>query len=442
MYEGLRVSVVIPAYNEAGALGYVIDDIPPWADEVVVCDNGSTDGTAAVARSRGARVVEETERGYGAACLAALAALDNPDVVVFLDGDHSDYPEQMDELLGPIAAGEAQLVVGSRVLGDCAPGALTPQARFGNWLATRLLRLFWGARYTDLGPFRAIRFDALQRIGMADRDYGWTIEMQVKAAILGVPATEVPVGYRKRRAGKSKVSGTVRGIWGAGTKILGTIFRAAVHPPVAREQARLLVFARWPEPGTTKTRLIPALGAAGAAELQRAMTEHTLAAVGGSDASIEIRHTGENEQAMRAWLGAGFRYALQGEGDLGARMHRALCDAFAGGARKAVLIGTDCPNLSAAHVTEALLLLDTHGLVLGPAADGGYYLIALRADAGALPPSTLFEGIRWGGGDVLTAQVAQAELLGLDHALLETLHDVDRPEDLPVWEAAQSRKLI
>jgi hypothetical protein len=223
MLGGARISVIIPALDEEASIGGVIEAIPPWVDEVVVVDNGSTDGTAGAAAVRGARVVHEPERGYGAACLRGIASLDSPDVVVFLDGDGADDPDEMERLVRPIAAGDAELVVGSRVRGEREPGALTPQARFGNLLACGLMRLLWGTRYTDLGPFRAIGHDALLRLGMGDRDFGWTVEMQVRAAQQGLAAREVPVSYRRRRLGRSKVSGTLRGVWGAGTKILGTI---------------------------------------------------------------------------------------------------------------------------------------------------------------------------------------------------------------------------
>lgn len=224
------IAVIIPALNEAAAIGRVVSAIPAWVDDVIVVDNGSTDGTGEVARRRGARVIREPQRGYGTACLAGIAALHNPDVVVFLDGDFSDLPQEMGLLVDPIITGEAQLVIGSRVLGPREPGALSPQARFGNWLSCLLVRLFWGARFTDLGPFRAIAYAALLSLGMQDRNYGWHIEMQIKGVSRGLKILEVPVSYR-RRIGKSKVSGTVRGVLGAGTKILLTIFREALTRP-------------------------------------------------------------------------------------------------------------------------------------------------------------------------------------------------------------------
>lgn len=227
MRFGARVSVIIPALNEAQSIGQVLGAIPDWVDEIIVADNGSTDCTVEIARARGARVVTAARRGYGSACLSGIAALQDADVVVFLDGDFSDFPEDMHLLVDPIISDDADLVAGSRVLGEAEPGALTPQARFGNWLACHLICLFWGVRYTDLGPFRAIRATTLRQLEMRDPDYGWMVEMQIKATRAGWRVKEVPVGYR-RRIGRSKISGTIKGVVGAGTKILLTIFGFAL----------------------------------------------------------------------------------------------------------------------------------------------------------------------------------------------------------------------
>lgn len=219
---GLRVGIVIPAHNEAAALPHVLTAIPSWIVEVIVVDTASTDGTPEIARRLGARVVAEPRRGYGRACLAGIAALSpEVDTVLFMDADAADRPEEMQQLLAPIAAGEAEMVIGARSLG-AEPGALTPQQRFGNALACLLMRMIWGVRYTDLGPFRAIRRDALARLDMRDETWGWTVEMQVRAARLGLAVREVPVGYR-RRIGQSKISGTLSGTLRAGTKILWVI---------------------------------------------------------------------------------------------------------------------------------------------------------------------------------------------------------------------------
>lgn len=222
MAGGLRIGVVIPARNEAAALPGVLAAILPLVTEVIVVDTASTDGTPEVARRLGARVVAEPRRGYGRACLAGIAAL-SPDVdtVLFMDADAADRPEDLARLLAPIAAGEAELVIGARRL-DVERGALTPQQRFGNALACLLIRLIWGVRYTDLGPFRAVRRDVLARLGMRDETWGWTVEMQVRAARRGLRVQEVPVGYR-RRIGTSKISGTLSGTIRAGWKILWVI---------------------------------------------------------------------------------------------------------------------------------------------------------------------------------------------------------------------------
>ena len=226
MKKNHQISAIIPAINEEASIGKVIGDIPSWIDEIIVVDNGSTDKTVEIAKMGGARVIFEPERGYGAACLAGIASLQKADIVVFLDGDYSDFPEEMDQLVDPIIKNRADMVIGSRVAGNAEKGALTPQAIFGNWLSCKLIRLFWGVNYTDLGPFRAIRFDALRSLDMRDRNYGWTVEMQIKAAQRGIRELELPVRYRKR-IGVSKISGTLKGVAGAGSKILSTIFLSA-----------------------------------------------------------------------------------------------------------------------------------------------------------------------------------------------------------------------
>ncbi len=227
----LAVDVLIPALNEEATLGDVIAALRSCGQPVrhiVVIDNGSTDHTPAVAEKAGALVVREPERGYGAACLRGLAFLEQqkspPDVVVFLDADGSDDPGDLGRLLDAVLAG-ADLAIGSRTLGIAEPGSLAPAQRVGNAVAVNLIRAVYGQRYTDLGPFRAIRFPALLALGMGDKDYGWTVEMQVKAVRRGLRIVEVPVRYHRRRGGASKISATVRGSVGAGAKILYTIFR-------------------------------------------------------------------------------------------------------------------------------------------------------------------------------------------------------------------------
>jgi len=243
MYRDAYIVVVMPALNEEPAIAGVLDALPHWLDAVVVVDNGSTDRTADIAAAHGATVVSEPRRGYGSACLAGLAAVARgrtPDVVVFMDADRSDDPADLEALLGPVVAGEADLVIGSRVTGAAESGSLTWPQRFGNAVAVTLLRLLWRVRFTDLGPFRAVRYAALQPLRMDDRGYGWTVQMQARAVSLGLRVREVPVAYR-RRVGRSKISGTARGVVAAGTTILVTIareWRAHRHRLAAAETSR------------------------------------------------------------------------------------------------------------------------------------------------------------------------------------------------------------
>lgn len=226
-----NIYVIIPAYNEEESIGKVIRDIPSeLVKEVVVSSNASTDDTEKNAQEAGAKVVLQPKRGYGNACLkgmeyvATKTGTDRADIVVFLDGDYSDYPEQMSELTDLIISGQADMVIGSRALGNREKGSMMPQQIFGNWLATTLIKLLYKVEFTDLGPFRAIRYDSLLAINMQDKTFGWTVEMQVKAAKMGFKCMEVPVRYRQR-IGVSKVTGTVKGSFMAGYKILWTIFK-------------------------------------------------------------------------------------------------------------------------------------------------------------------------------------------------------------------------
>ncbi len=219
--------VVIPAFNEAKSIALVLRDLPDMVDEVVVVDNRSTDGTADEAEKAGATVLFEAQKGYGYACLKGIAYLAQKakpkDIVVFLDGDYSDYPEELEQLIDPILKNEALFSLGTRVTPQLEKKALTPQQRFGNALATQLMKLFYGSRFTDLGPFRAIEWETLEGLKMSDKTYGWTVEMQLKVLKKNIPYAEIPVRYRPR-IGVSKVSGTLRGTLMAGYKILLWIF--------------------------------------------------------------------------------------------------------------------------------------------------------------------------------------------------------------------------
>jgi glycosyltransferase involved in cell wall biosynthesis len=220
-----RISVIIPAFNEEQSIGLVLDVLPQnQIHEIIVVDNNSTDNTAQCASEKGARVITEKRKGYGSACLKGISELNNPDIVVFLDGDFSDYPEELVYLVKPIESGEMDFVLGSRMILPESRLALLPQSRYGNQLAVFLIRLFFQHKYTDLGPFRAIRYDSLKSIGMQDTNFGWTVEMQIKAVKKGLRILEIPVKYRDR-IGVSKITGTFSGAIKAGTKIIYTIFK-------------------------------------------------------------------------------------------------------------------------------------------------------------------------------------------------------------------------
>lgn len=224
-----KIVVIIPAFNEENAIGNVVRDIPKGlVSEILVVNNNSNDATKDIAVKAGATVLDEPKQGYGNACLRGILYTKNmnpsPDIIVFIDADYSDHPEEMPDLITPIIEDGYDLVIGSRALGVKEKGAMTPQQVYGNMLATGLMKLLYGVRYTDLGPFRAIRYDALLKLDMKDMTYGWTVEMQLKAAKKKMKITEVPVDYRKR-IGFSKISGTIKGTFMAGYKIIATILK-------------------------------------------------------------------------------------------------------------------------------------------------------------------------------------------------------------------------
>lgn len=221
-----HITVIIPAHNEQAAIGNVVRSVPQWVDEIVVADNASTDATARLAADAGARVVDAPQRGYGSACQAAIQSIDHTDIVVFMDGDGSDNPQEMELLVDPLTSEQCDIAVGSRTAGVVEPGAMTLPQIAGNRLACCLIRLKYGVVYTDLGPFRSITFSTLKHLEMNDANYGWTVQLQLLAITQRLQLIEVPVSYR-RRIGVSKISGTVRGVVGAGTKIIWCILS---HP--------------------------------------------------------------------------------------------------------------------------------------------------------------------------------------------------------------------
>lgn len=227
----MEIKVIIPAFNEADSITQVISEIPDTVSEIIVVSNNSTDDTIKNAKKAGATVLSENRKGYGYACLCGMDYVSkqskSPDIIVFIDGDYSDYPEELDKLVAPILEKDIDFVIGARVKRLREGGSMTPQQVFGNWLATFLMKLLFGATFTDLGPFRAIKYDKLLTLKMEDKTYGWTVEMQLKALKKKLTYTEVPVRYKKR-IGVSKVSGTVKGSIFAGVKILGWIFKYSI----------------------------------------------------------------------------------------------------------------------------------------------------------------------------------------------------------------------
>lgn len=225
------IKVIIPAFNEADSIAHVINELPKTVSEIIVVNNNSTDDTVKNAKAAGATVLTENKKGYGYACLHGLDYVakksEQPDIIVFIDGDYSDYPEELDKVVAPILENDIDFVVGAREKSLREEGSMTPQQVFGNWLATFLMHLFFGAKFTDLGPFRAIKYEKLKELNMEDKTYGWTVEMQLKVLKKKMTYTEVPVRY-KRRIGISKVSGTVKGSIFAGIKILGWIFKYSI----------------------------------------------------------------------------------------------------------------------------------------------------------------------------------------------------------------------
>ena len=225
------IKVIIPAFNEADSIAHVINELPKTVSEIIVVNNNSTDDTVKNAKAAGATVLTENKKGYGFACLHGLDYVakksEQPNIIVFIDGDYSDYPEELDKVVAPILENDIDFVVGAREKSLREEGSMTPQQVFGNWLATFLMGLFFGAKFTDLGPFRAIKYEKLKELNMEDKTYGWTVEMQLKVLKKKMTYTEVPVRY-KRRIGISKVSGTVKGSIFAGIKILGWIFKYSI----------------------------------------------------------------------------------------------------------------------------------------------------------------------------------------------------------------------
>ncbi len=431
----MNVGIVIPALNEAECIGPVVSDClrhTPNEDNVrvVVCDNGSTDDTATAARNAGAEVVGESRRGYGAACSAAISHLDQwPDALVFVDGDGSSDLRGLPALLEPIRVHDADVVIGWR--STAVPGAMTLPQRMGNTLTCGLLRVRFGVRHLDLGPFRAVTRVAFERMAMIDRTWGWNVEMHIKAVRLGLKIVQLPVHWRVRYAGASKISGRLSGVVRAGSRILYTFGRwswgGRRHIPATLPE--IVCFVRKPVEGMVKTRLSADIGAARATQYYRrmAMTTHR-AVLGLQDAglaSATICGTGGTLRDFRDWLPEAARYRLQHGGSLGERLSAAFVDAFSRGAPRVAAIGTDCPTLDESTIARALGALSTHDVSVVPAEDGGYALIAMKRHI-----KELFTDMPWSTNRVLIETRERCAALGLKLAELEPLCDIDTAADL------------
>jgi hypothetical protein len=431
----LNIGVVIPALNEAEGIGAVVDawvekSTPQDPIRVVVGNNGSNDETAAIAMTAGADVVDEPQRGYGAACLKAIDHLaDWPDVVVFAEGDGASDPAQLEDLLTPLRGQLADMVIGWRRAAE--PGAMSAPQRAGTALASWLIRLRFGRGCRDLGPFRAITRTALERLEMKDRSWGWTIEMQMKAARRGLRVVEVPVRWLARQTGQSKISGTVLGVIRAGSKILWTFARYAGPGPAASMTAKpiVLMMCKYPTPGQVKTRLAQHLGVDLAARIYRRLAGMAHAAAlelqGAGIADVAVCSTGAPPSRFERWLPGACAVVVQPDGDLGRRLRTAFEFAFQRGAPRAVAIGTDCPALDGRRMTAALAALNNADVVVIPAHDGGYALMGLKSNCPAL-----FADIPWSTPDVMAVTRSRAATAGLRICELPPLSDVDTPADL------------
>ena len=436
------VCVIIPALDEEQSIGAVIEAIPrDVVDEVIVIDGGSRDATREVARQRGARVVSEPRRGYGRACARGVSESQG-EIVVFLDADGAGDPQDIRALVAPIAQGRADLVLGSRLVpgrvSAVRAAAMPLHQRMGNRFAAFLIRVVHGVPLTDLSPFRAIRRSTLLALAIEDLTFGWPTEMIVRAARAAVRIIEVPVASRPRSGGRSKVSGTLRGTTLATVRILGAILgsRRTAGPKAAggpepdaamHGTATVVIMAKQPVPGRTKTRLCPPLTSAEAAELAEALLRDTVGLVlglRGIELAIAVSPVSAVDQ-MRHLLPSGARFLAVEGANIGECLSGAMGQLFSEGLGRVVALNADSPTLPAAYLERAADLLESNDVVLGPAEDGGYYLIGLRR-----PQPGLFEGIAWSTDQVAAQTLARAAELGLTMASLPEWYDVDTPAEL------------
>ena len=447
-----KVAIVIPALNEEGALRSLLVEIPgEFARWIIVVDNASTDATAAVANAAGAIVASEPIRGYGRACLQGLktACGLGAEIVIFMDGDGSDDPADLPMMLAPVSEGHAELVIGSRVSKRSERGAVPPQARLGNWLVSRMIRILYGVHLHDIGSFRVIRCSSLDTLKMREMTFGWPVEMLVKAARARYRIVELPIHYRHRSHGRSKVAGTIVGGLKAAYYMLRTTLRYAgargrrAYCRVERSgtaiamregghmsDTALVVMARYPQAGKTKTRLARTIGDDETIRLYRAFLIDLAQRFAGQEYILHWAYTPAevDYSAFVATLASSLaqhtRCFPQQGADLGARLHSVFKWTHEQQFQRTIVIGSDSPHISLAIVASAWKALDEADIVLGPADDGGYYLIAMRR------PYEVFSGIPMSTSVVTEMTIELAQRQGLTVRLLEPLFDIDELSDL------------
>ncbi len=427
--------VVIPALNEEGSIGTVITSLQEMGfRKIRVVDNGSTDRTVEVARTAGADAVDETLRGYGSACWRGLQEIpDGIEWILFCDADGSDDLDSLPEFVQ--LAADYDLLLSDRSATPEGRLHLTLPQRLGSRLAGTLIGWIWGQHFQDLGPLRLIRRRALEVIDMQDRGFGWTVEMQARAAELGLRCREIATGYHPRQAGESKISRNIKGSLNAGVIILSTLLKLWLKKPtwcLARRRAEsptVIMMLKEPRPGQVKTRLARDLGPEKACEIYKALASGQLERVPASwNLEVCFDPPGSGSQ-MRQWLGMRPHYHPQDSGSLGDRLRGALLHPR-DSTGPVLFIGGDCPGLDEPILEEAARHLRRHDIVLIPAEDGGYVLIGMRE-----PFPELFDGIDWSTDRVLDQTLDQARVGNLSVACMDPLYDVD---DLKSWQRSQS----
>lgn len=446
-----RVALVVPAWNEAGCIGAVLSEVPPEAvDCVFVVCGSSTDATAEIAAANGARAITDVGPGYGRACLAGAraAAEAGAEIIVFLDGDYSDPPGEIPRIVAPLLDSSAEVVLGWRTLLH-SPDALPQHARLGNRLVLAALHLLVGRDLHDLPSFKAIQLGALERLEMEEMTYGWTTELVVKAIRARLRIVELPVEYRPRKAGKSKVSGTFRGTLGAAWKLCSCAFKYSAWSPSrsADNGTRgnvVYVIAKAPAVGASKTRLCPPLEPRQAALLAEAFLRDTLATVrqAGCVARVMCR-AGDDRSALERLLEGTAKVWTQDDVGLGDALRTAFREGLAEGFDAVAVLGADSPTLPASAIEEAFAALrDGADVAIGPSEDGGYYLLAARA-----LHVHLFADLPWSTDVVARLTLERCQQAGLRTHVLPSWYDVDdattlarlrgelasTPDEVAVW---------